>query len=338
MGPWLILGSLTLGAAMVLVEGVPDFPQADRLWETAARLGVTHLGLAPTVARSLREKGAAGRGRHDLSRLRVLGSTGEAWNAEPYEWLLREIGGGSRPIINYSGGTEIGGGILGCTLLHPLKPCAFSVPILGMDADVWGEDGAPVRGEVGELVLRRPWPGMTDGFFGDAARYEATYWSRWSETWVHGDWARIDEDDCWFIEGRSDDTIKIAGKRLGPAEVESLLVAHPAVVEAAAIEVPHPVKGGSLVCFVVLTGGHAADEPLRAELAARVVAGLGKAMQPEAVFFTAALPKTRNAKVMRRLIRVAHLEASGAAPGRPALGDTSALENPEALQAIREAR
>jgi acetyl-CoA synthetase len=337
MGPWLILGSLTLGAAMVMLEGVPDHPAPDRLWSTVARLGVTHLGLAPTVARALREKGAEWIHRHDLSSLRVLGSTGEAWNPEPYEWLFREAGRGAVPIINYSGGTEIGGGILGCTLMHPVKSCGFSVPILGIDADVWGDDGAPVRGEVGELVIRRPWPGMTDGFWRDPARYEATYWSRWQDTWMHGDWARLDEDGCWFIEGRSDDTIKIAGKRLGPAEAESLLVAHPAVAEAAAIEVPHDVKGGALVCFVVLAGGREGDEALRAELIGRVVAGLGKAMKPDAVLFTAAIPKTRNAKIMRRLIRATHLEQRGDARSGT-LGDVSALDNPEALQAIREAR
>lgn len=342
MGPWLILGSLTLGASMVLVEGVPDYPAPDRLWEIVERRAVTHLGLAPTVARALKEKSRDENGvewsrRHDLSSLRILGSTGEAWNAEPYEWFLREAGGGTRPIINYSGGTEIGGGILGCTLLHPLKPCAFSVPILGIDADVWSEDGDPVRGEVGELVIRRPWPGMTDGFWRDPERYESTYWSRWSDTWVHGDWARLDEDGCWFIEGRSDDTIKIAGKRLGPAEAESLLVAHPDVVEAAAIEVPHAVKGGALVCFAVISGGRTGDEKLRRELVDRVVQGLGKAMKPEAVLFAAALPKTRNAKVMRRLIRAAHLEVHGVAKGPAPLGDVSALENPEALEAIRKA-
>ena len=177
---------------------------------------------------------------------------------------------------------------------------------------------------------------MTRGFWNDPERYEQTYWSRFRGIWVHGDWAAIDDDGLWYILGRSDDTIKIAGKRLGPAEAESLLVAHPAVAEAAAIEVPHPVKGGGLVCFVVLAGGRAADEPLRAELVGRVVGGLGKAMKPEAVLFAAAIPKTRNAKIMRRLIRAIHLEQRGDATSGT-LGDVSALDNPEALQAIREA-
>ncbi|MEI8357759.1 MAG: AMP-dependent synthetase, partial [Deltaproteobacteria bacterium] len=175
------------------------------------------------------------------------------------------------------------------------------------------------------------------------ARYEETYWSRWPGLWVHGDWARLDDDGPWTIEGRSDDTIKIAGKRLGPAEVESLLVAHPDVVEAAAIEVPHAVKGGALVCYVVPRRDAIADEALRTTLIARVVDGLGKAMKPEAIRFATELPKTRNAKIMRRLIRAVHLEgntgagAGAAPPGRP-LGDVSALDNPAALDAIRAAR
>jgi acetyl-CoA synthetase len=215
------------------------------------------------------------------------------------------------------------------------------VPILGVDADVLDEHGKPVRGTVGELVVKQPWPGMTQGFWRDPQRYEETYWSRFPGIWVHGDWARIDERGQWFIEGRSDDTITVAGKRLGPAEVESLLVAHPDVIEAAAIEVPHEVKGGALVCFVVVRQSAAADEQLRSDLSRRVVDGLGKAMKPDAVKFVAELPKTRNAKVMRRLIRAVYLTSHpGALPeghAAPALGDVSARDNPRALDAVRAA-
>jgi len=341
MGPWEILGCLTLGASIVLFEGVPDHPDPGRLWEMVARHRVTHLGVAPTVVRALKEHGTEWVAKHDLSSLRVLGSSGEAWNPEPYLWFAREVGGGRCPIVNYSGGTEIGGGIVGCTMLHPLEACGFSVPILGVDADVVDEHGEPVRGAVGELVVKGPWPGMTQGFWRDPERYEETYWSRFPGVWVHGDWARIDASGQWFIEGRSDDTIKIAGKRLGPAEVESLLVAHPDVVEAAAIEVPHEVKGGALVCFVVVQQDAQADEALRSALAKRVIDGLGKAMKPEAIKFVTVLPKTRNAKIMRRLIRAVYLTSHpGALPAgtpAPALGDVSALDNPAALDAVRAA-
>lgn len=343
MGPWEILGTLSLGASMVLFEGVPDHPAPDRLWAMVERHRVTHLGIAPTVVRALRDKGDDHVLRHDLSSLRVLGSSGEAWNPDPYAWFARVVGGGRCPIVNYSGGTEIGGGILGCTMLHPLEACGFSVPILGVDADVFDDAGHPVRGAVGELVVRGPWPGMTRGFWNDPARYEETYWSRWPGTWVHGDWARLDDDGRWKIEGRSDDTIKIAGKRLGPAEVESLLVADPSVVEAAAIEVPHEVKGGALVCYVVLQSGTPGDDALRASLVARVVDGLGKAMKPEAIRFADELPKTRNAKIMRRLVRAVHLGGepradAAASGGGTGMGDVSALDNPSALDAIRRAR
>ena len=214
--------------------------------------------------------------------------------------------------------------------LLPLKPCAFSGPCPGMAALVLDEAGRPVVGQVGELAIRAPWIGMTRGFWQDRERYLETYWSRWPDTWVHGDFAAVDEDGLWYILGRSDDTIKIAGKRLGPAEVESVMVAHPAVVEAAAIGVPHEVKGSELVVFCVLKAGMEPSEALRTELKQAIVAAMGKALAPKQVSFVADLPKTRNAKVMRRMVRAAHL-------GLPA-GDTSSLVNPEAVEEIGRAR
>jgi acetyl-CoA synthetase len=233
------------------------------------------------------------------------------------------------PIINYTGGTEISGGILGCFPNAPTKPCAFFGPIPGMAADVFGDDGRPLRGEVGELVVTRPWPGMTRGFWRDPERYEETYWSRWPEVWVHGDWARIDEDGFWFLQGRSDDTLKVAGKRLGPAEVESVLVEHPAVAESGVVGVPHDVKGEAIVCFVVLRPGSSPSDALRAELADLVATRLGRPLRPERVLFARELPKTRSAKVMRRVIRAVHLAREP--------GDLSSLENPGAVRAIEEA-
>ncbi|MGC8857453.1 MAG: AMP-binding enzyme, partial [Anaerolineae bacterium] len=212
----------------------------------------------------------------------------------------------------------------------PLKPCAFSAPCPGMAADVFDENGQSVRNQVGELVIKAPWIGMTRGFWRDRQRYLDTYWSRWPNVWVHGDFAAVDSDGLWYILGRSDDTIKIAGKRLGPAEVESILVRHEAVVEAAAIGVPHEVKGSELVLFVVLRPGVQPGEALRRELHEMVVAEMGKPLAPRAVLFVSDLPKTRNAKVMRRMIRAAYL---GQDPG-----DTSSLVNPQAVEEIRRAR
>lgn len=330
MGPWAILGALLLGATVVLYEGTPDYPDPGRLWQLVQRHRVTVLGLSPTVVRALMPHGSEPVERHDLSSLRILGSTGEPWNPEPYMWFFNHVGGGRCPIINYSGGTEISGGIICCFPTEPLKPCAFAGPIPGMAADVVDDAGRSVRGQVGELVIKGPWPGMTRGFWQDDQRYLDTYWSRLEGIWVHGDWAYIDDDGFWFIQGRSDDTLKVAGKRVGPAEVESALVGHPAVAEAAAIGVPHAVKGEAVVCFAVLKPDTPASEQLRQELAERVVAELGKALKPDRVLFATALPKTRNAKVMRRVIRARYL---GADPG-----DLSALENPDSVEAIAQAK
>jgi len=199
-----------------------------------------------------------------------------------------------------------------------------------MDADVLDENGKSVRNAVGELVIKAPWIGMTRGFWNDNQRYLDTYWSRWENVWVHGDFAAIDNDGLWYIIGRSDDTIKIAGKRLGPAEVESILVRHESIMEAAAIGVPHDVKGSELILFAVTRPGLSPTDALRQELKKMVVAEMGKALAPKAILFVSDLPKTRNAKVMRRVIRSAYLGLE--------LGDTSSLVNPQAVEEIKKAK
>jgi acetyl-CoA synthetase len=329
MGPWLVFGALLLGATMMLYDGAPDHPGPDRLWSMVERHRLTALGLSPTLVRALAHQGKAPVRAHDLSTLRLFGSTGEPWNPDPWRWLFEVPGESRRPIINYSGGTEISGGILMGNPLLPLKPCAFSAPCPGIAADVFDDSGRPVRGRVGELVITAPWIGMTRGFWKDPARYEATYWGRWPGVWVHGDWAAIDADGMWYILGRSDDTIKVAGKRLGPAEVESILVEQPEVIEAAAIGVPDPMKGSVVVCFCVLRPGAAPSAELEKAMGSRVVEELGKPLAPKTFVFVSDLPKTRNAKVMRRVLRAAYLGEE--------LGDTSSLVNPEALEAIVQA-
>jgi acetyl-CoA synthetase len=329
MGPWAISGSLLLGARLVLYEGAPDHPGPDRLWAIVARHRVTHLGLSPTVVRALIGHGTEPVRSHDLRSLRVLGSTGEPWDPGSWSWYFREIGGGRLPIVNYSGGTEVSGGIVGCNLLTPIKPAAFNGPCPGTAADVVDATGRPLRGEVGELVIRRPQPGMTRGFWNDPERYVETYWSRLPGVWVHGDWAVVGDDGHWFIRGRSDDTLKVAGKRVGPAEVEAAATAHPSVVEAAAIGVPHQIKGESIVVVCTVRRGETDDDELRAAIGRRVVADLGKTLKPEAVLIVPALPKTRSGKIMRRVVRAAYL---GLDPG-----DLSALDDPSTIEAIRRA-
>jgi acetyl-CoA synthetase len=330
MGPWLVFGSLLLGGTMLIYDGAPDFPGPDRLWAMVERHQITTLGVSPTLIRALIPHGEAPFRRHDLSSLRFFASTGEPWNPDPWMWLFEQVGGRQRPIINYSGGTEISGGILCGNPLLPLKPCAFSAPCPGIAADVLDEQGHPVRNQVGELVIKAPWIGMTRGFWKDPQRYEDTYWSRFPGVWVHGDFAALDADGLWYILGRSDDTIKVAGKRLGPAEIESALVNHPMVMEAAAIGIPDEIKGNEVVVFCVLNEEVPNADELRAELKEIVIRELGKPLAPRDILFVKDLPKTRNAKVMRRMIRAAYL---GLDPG-----DTSSLVNPEAVEMIRQVR
>lgn len=326
MGPWLVFGALLLGATCCLYDGAPDFPDAARLWQFAAHHKLTQLGVSPSLVRALRAHGDAPATGHDLSALRLFASTGEPWNPDPWHWLFEVVGRRRIPIINYSGGTEISGGILMGNPITPLVPCAFSGACPGIDAVVLDANGQVVRGAVGELAIRAPWIGMTRGFWRDRERYLETYWARWPNVWVHGDWALQAADGQWQIVGRSDDTINVAGKRIGPAEVESALVGDPAVVEAAAVGVPDDMKGSAVICFCVLAPGREGDDARRSALKARVAAELGKPLQPKAIHFVADLPKTRNAKVMRRIIRAAFLGEE--------LGDTSALVNPESVAAI----
>jgi len=320
MGPWTVVGAGAAGAAVVYMEGAPDWP-ADRLWRLVESERVTMLGVSPTLIRALIPKGEPAA---DLSSLRVVTTTGEPWNRGPYDWLSEHVCGGGRiPIVNISGGTEVGACFLGVTVMSPTKPCSLGFPALGQDLDVLDDAGRSVRGEVGELVCKRPWPGMTRGLWRDPERYLETYWERFPGVWTHGDWASVDEDGYWFLHGRSDDTLNIAGKRIGPAELESAAVNHPAVVEAAAIGVPHEVKGEVPWLFCVLQS----DEEVVPEDVSRAVTDeLGKAFKPERVLFVAALPKTRSAKIVRRAVRATAL---GEDPG-----DLSTLENPESLEEI----
>jgi len=329
MGPWAIFGALLLGATVVLYEGAPDYPNPARLWAIVEREQVTHLGVAPTVIRGLIPAGSEPLRAHDLSSLRILGSTGEPWNLDPYLWYFREVGGGTRPIINYSGGTEVGGGLLGCVTWRPIKPMSFNTQVPGIRLAILDGEGKPLERGVGELAVLGPWPGMTRGFWQAPERYLATYW-RYPGVWVHGDWVWRDEEGYWYIQGRSDDTLKVAGKRVGPAELESAAVRHPSVVEAAAVGIPDPLKGEVPLLFVVLRPGWSASEELANAIRDQIAEVLGKALAPQRILFVDELPKTRNAKIMRRVLKAIYL---GEDPG-----DLSALENPAILQRLPSAR
>src|SRR5713101_8332757 len=326
MGPLLVFGSLMLGGAAVFYDGAPDHPDPRRIWAVAERHGVTHLGISPTLTRVLMASGERAVPAAPLSSLRVLASTGEPWTPEAWSWLFEVVGRGQVPIMNYSGGTECGGGLVSGNFLTPSKAGSFAGPIPGIDAAVFDELGQPVRGEVGELVVRQPYLGMTLGLWKDPERYLETYWSRWPDVWVHGDWAMIDEEGLWYILGRSDDTIKVAGKRVGPAEVEAAALDGTDVAEAAAVGIPDPLKGQSVVVFVV-PRPYADPGPMPAAISRSVERWLGKPFKPAAVHVIPRLPKTRNGKILRRVIRNVFL-------GDPP-GDLSAIDDMASLDPIR---
>jgi acetyl-CoA synthetase len=319
MGPWTVVGAGACGATIVFAEGAPDRPP-DRLWRLVEAERVTMLGVSPTLIRALIPHGEPAA---DLSSLEAIATTGEPWNPAPYTWLHEQVGSGRTPIINLSGGTEVGACFLSVTPVAPIKPCSLGFPALGEDVDVFSPEGRPVRGEVGELVCKAPWPGMTRGLWGDSERYLESYWRRFPGVWTHGDWASVDEDGYWFLHGRSDDTLNIAGKRIGPAELESAAVAHEAVAEAAAVGIPHEVKGEVAWIFCVPKPG---ESPTAEEVAAKVTGILGKAFKPERIVFVSALPKTRSAKIVRRALRAKVLNEDP--------GDLTSLENPEVLEEV----
>ncbi|AFA40020.1 Acyl-coenzyme A synthetase/AMP-(fatty) acid ligase [Pyrobaculum oguniense TE7] len=328
MGPWMVFSAYLLRGSMAFFEGAPDYPK-ERLWRFAERFRVNVLGLAATLTRHLRSIGAEP-GDRELDTVKAFGNTGEPIDKESWMWL-HKVGRGRIPIINYSGGTEISGGILGCYVVKPIKPSSFNGASPGIKAAVFTEEGKPAPpGVEGELVVLSVWPGMTRGFWRDPQRYLETYWSKWPGVWAHGDAAVVDDEGYFYIVGRADDTIKVAGKRLGPAEIETVLNAHPAVAESAVVGRPDPLKGEVPVAFVVLKPGHQPSEELKKELKTLVENALGKAFGTvDEVYFVSQLPKTRNAKIMRRVIRAI-------LTGRPP-GDLSALENPAAVEDIKKA-
>ena len=327
VGPVQIVAAALAGATLILVEGAPDYPRTDRLWRLVEEQRVSFLGIGPTLARSLRRYGDEVPARFELGSLRVGASTGEPWDADTWMWVYTQVFGARAPLMNYSGGTEMNG-IISTSPLHPIKPASFHGPIPGTGADIVDAKGCSVAaGEVGELVMREPCIGLTRGLWRDEARFLDSYWRTLPGLWVHGDFASRDADGAWYIHGRSDDTIKISGKRTGPAEIEAILIATHRVIEAAAVGVPDPVKGSAVICVVVPATGEAPDEALAAALALAVATEFGSSFRPQRVIFVSDLPKTRNMKVLRRVIR--------SVLTHEAAGDLSALVNPEAVEELQ---
>lgn len=328
MGPWEIVGNHHLGGTILLYDGAPDHPTPERFWQMIERHRVTTFGISPTAIRLLMRKASAGPDAFDLSSLRLLGSTGEPWDESSYRWFFERVGRGRCPVMNISGGTEIIGCFLAPLPIQPLKACSLGGPSPGMATDVFDAQGRPVRGQMGYLVCTQPAPSMTRGVWHDPQRYLEAYWSRWPGVWYHGDWAIVDADGQWFLHGRADESFNVAGRKVGPAEVEACLIAHPAVSEAAVIGVPDELTGEAVVAFVVLKPEGAVIDA-NGDLSAHVARAMGGAFRPRAIHVVPELPKTQSGKVVRRLIRQAFL--------REPLGDTSTVENPAALKSMNAA-
>ncbi|MCW5656984.1 MAG: AMP-binding protein [Burkholderiaceae bacterium] len=316
------------GGSLLVAEGTPDYPDSGRFWRLVQDHKVTYLGVAPTLIRGLMRYGDADVERHDLSALRVAVSGGEAWTEAPWQWFFDHVCKRRLPFLNIVGGTEVGGCNFTGTVHHPLRPGSFGMGGLGVGADIVDEAGEAVGpGRVGELVLRNPNIGFTKSLWRDDGRYLDSYWRTLPGLWVHGDFAMRDEDGLIYILGRSDDTIKISGKRTGPSEIETLLTGTGKVSEAAVIGVPDELKGSAIVCVCVAMPNVAADAALQKELSAAVVKGMGTSYRPRQVLLVRDLPKTRNMKVMRRVVRAVY---KGESPG-----DLSSLVNPETVTELQ---
>ncbi len=328
MGPWEILGVLFHRGAVVLLDGAPDYPTPERVWRMVERHRVTHLALAPTAVRLLASFGEQVPKAHDLSSVRVLASTGEPWDDASYAWYFEHAGESRCPVINISGGTELMGCLLAPLPVEPLKASTLQGAALGMDVDVVNESCESVRGEVGYLICRNAAPNMTRSFLGDDQRYLDTYFAKFGEEiWFHGDWAIVDEDGYWFLTGRADDTLKIAGKRIGPGEVETAAVDHPAVREAAAVGLPDKIKGTRLVLVAVAHEGHPPSQDLTEEVRRHIGVKMGPAMRPSEIFWVQALPITRSGKIVRGVIRRV---LAGEEPG-----SLASVANPEAIDQLK---
>ncbi len=330
---YIVYGPLALGATSVMFEGVPTWPGPDRFWHIVDKFKVDIFYTAPTVIRALMRFGEEPVDKHDLSSLRLLGSVGEPINPEAWMWYHEHVGKSKLPIVDTWWQTETGGILISpLPYATPLKPGSATRPLPGIDAAILKEDGTEAGvNEGGHLVLRKPWPGMLRGVFGDPERFKKTYFSRFEGIYDPEDGARKDEDGYFWVMGRLDDVINVSGHRLGTAEIESALVAHDKVAEAAVIGVPHPVKGQTIYAYVTLKAGVEAGDELRSELVKHVRSEIGPIATPEFIQFADGLPKTRSGKIMRRVLRKI-------AVGDEDFGDTSTLADPGVIEDLIKGR
>jgi acetyl-CoA synthetase len=321
---WVLYGSAIIGGTSLIYEDALDYPSQDAWCSLIQDHRVSIFGAAPTAIR-LFMKGGVQTGNYDFSSLRILAATGEPINTEAWKWYFENVGRRRCPVINLSGGTEIGGAILSALPVMELRPCTVGCPVPGFDADVFDDGGESIKDGEGYLVIKKPWPSMTRGLLNNPERFIEVYWSRYHDVWYHGDLVFVDPDGLWYMRGRTDDVIKVSGHRIGTAEVEAAATSHPAVAEAVAIGRPHELKGEAVVVCAVIKDGHKADDALKGAISKKVEESIGRFARPDEVRIVPELPKTRTGKLVRRLVRakLAGDKVSGQ--------DLSSLENPACL-------
>ena len=321
---WNVYGLLIMGASAVIYDGALNFPTSDRIWKMLSDYNATIFGISPTAVRLFKKNNIEPRKLYSLEKIKNIPTTGEPLDEDSWWWLFEKVGNKKIPIMNLSGGTEIGGAMLSVFPGMKVKPSSVGIPVPGMNVDVFDDTGNSVRKQNGYLVIKSPWPAMTRGLLNDNARYLETYWSRFENTWFHGDYVYVDEDNLWYMRGRTDDVINISGHRMSPSEIEHTIISHKKVSDAASIAIPDEITGEAIVIFFVADKKSETD--LGLELANYVSEKIGKIAKPKFIFQMSDLPKTRTGKIMRRLLKSKLMGTD--------LGDLSSLENPEILDEI----
>ena len=320
---WNVYGLLLMGASAVIYDGALEFPNYDRIWSMLSEYGATIFGISPTAVRLFKKKNIEPLKSHSLDKIKNIPTTGEPMDKESWFWLFEKVGKRKIPIINLSGGTEIGGAMLSVFPGMKLKPSTVGIPCPGINLDIVDDDGKSVRERKGYLVIKSSWPGMTRGLLNDNERYLKTYWSRFENIWFHGDYVLVDEDGLWYMHGRVDDVINISGHRMSTTEIEQSVLSYPEIFDAASIAIPDEITGEAIVVFVVLKNKH---QNIQQEISTHLSEKIGKVAKPKYVYQISNLPKTKTGKIMRRLLKSKLLGED--------LGDLSSLENPDVLDEI----
>ena len=321
---WNVYGLLIMGASAIIYDGALDYPTEDRIWQILSKHNATIFGISPTAVRLFKKNNAQPLKKYSLDKLRNIPTTGEPLDEDSWRWLFEKVGNKKIPIMNLSGGTEIGGAMLSVFPGMKLKPSTVGIPVPGMNLDIVDDDGNSVREKNGYLVIKSPWPAMTRGLLHDDDRYIKTYWSRFENIWFHGDYVLADEDNLWYMKGRADDVINVSGHRMSTSEIEHTVISHKKISDAASISIPDELTGEAIVVFFVPENKNEVN--LEADIIEHINKKIGKIAKPKLIFQLSDLPKTRTGKIMRRLLKAK-------LTGNP-LGDLSSLENPDILKEI----